>query len=252
MKLKNTSKESTPAASVTDSDLAKLLREIVRFWGDGQADISKYLHRQMRKAQDWCCVLDPFIKVTLFDSGGSEARYTPGLPQGKEGDYAALLRDAWEILEAVLREEYEHFEGDVNMRPVGARARRNNIGGLLAIADKLDEREQGKTENIKTAIPANSKPDMAMFEQEIVNEGKPPPPEKRCAPMKKTEIAARILNKTDTKGLRPRKVATKLERCKIRDEGNGLFSIVFDPAYLSTDEIERLKMTDWPPPLKVK
>ena len=82
-----------------------------------------------------------------------------------------------------------------------------------------------------------------------------PPPgmliaESRCAPMKKTEIAARILNRTD-KDVRPREVADKMKNCRLRDEGNGKWSIILNAAHLSREEIDRLNMTKWPPSPKI-
>jgi len=80
----------------------------------------------------------------------------------------------------------------------------------------------------------------------------PPPPEIRCAPMKKTEIAARILNRTTSKNVRPREVADMMSRCALRDEGNGKWTIRLDPSILSAGIIERLRMPEWPPSLNVK
>lgn len=77
-------------------------------------------------------------------------------------------------------------------------------------------------------------------------------PEDRCHPMKKNEIAARILNRPNVKDARPREVEQKLKSCKLREEGNGRYSIILDPAVLSKGEIERLKMVDWPPPPRVR
>lgn len=88
-------------------------------------------------------------------------------------------------------------------------------------------------------------------EQPWADDAPLPQPESRCAPMKKTEIAARILNKTTTKGIRPRKIKAKLEHCGLRDEGNGLYSIRLAPTFLSAEEIERLNTPEWPPPPNV-
>jgi hypothetical protein len=75
------------------------------------------------------------------------------------------------------------------------------------------------------------------------------PPPSRCAAMKQTEIAARILNKMTNKGVRPRKVKTKLGKCDLKDEGDGMWSIRLDvPGTLSADEIARLRLPEWPPP----
>jgi len=80
-----------------------------------------------------------------------------------------------------------------------------------------------------------------------------PPPPDRCSLMTKTEIAARILNRRTTKDVRPRKIAQKLAKCGLKDEGNGNWSIRLDvPDTLSADELERLRMPEWPPSPKVK
>jgi hypothetical protein len=76
--------------------------------------------------------------------------------------------------------------------------------------------------------------------------------ESRCHGMKKNEIAARLLNRTDIKKTRARDAEQKMEACKLRDEGNGKWSIVLDPLVLSQEEIHRLKLTSWPPSPKVK
>jgi hypothetical protein len=77
-------------------------------------------------------------------------------------------------------------------------------------------------------------------------------PQDRCSLMTKTEIAARILNRRTAKAVRPRKIAQKLAKCGLKDEGNGNWSIRLDvPDTLSADEIERLRMPQWPPPPKV-
>jgi len=74
-----------------------------------------------------------------------------------------------------------------------------------------------------------------------------PLPEARCPARRKTELAARILDRRG-KDVRTREVRTKLSECQLRDEGNGKYSIVLDPQVLSAGEIERLTMSDWPPP----
>ncbi|MEI7837852.1 MAG: hypothetical protein WCK05_15735 [Planctomycetota bacterium] len=79
-----------------------------------------------------------------------------------------------------------------------------------------------------------------------------PSPESRCAPMKKTAIAARILNKANTKDVRPRSVGKMLAKCDLRDEGNGNWTIRLDAAILSAEVIDRLNTRDWPPPPRVK
>ena len=53
----------------------------------------------------------------------------------------------------------------------------------------------------------------------------PSPPEDRCHGMHKTEIAARILHKTDVKKARAREAKTKMEKCGLRDEGDGKWTI---------------------------
>jgi hypothetical protein len=79
------------------------------------------------------------------------------------------------------------------------------------------------------------------------------PPPDRCVLMTKTEIAARILNRRRIKDVRPREIAQKLAKCLLKDEGNGKWSIRLDvPDTLSADELERLRMPEWPPSPKVK
>ena len=75
----------------------------------------------------------------------------------------------------------------------------------------------------------------------------PPQPDSRCAPMNKTQIAARILNRTDVKNVRSRDISEMMGRCDLRCEGNGKWSIRLDPAVLSREAISRLEMPQWPP-----
>lgn len=77
-------------------------------------------------------------------------------------------------------------------------------------------------------------------------------PQLRCAPMKKTEIAARILNRLTVKDTRPREVAKMLNECDLRKVGNGKWSILLDSTILDAGTIERLKLPQWPPPPKVR
>jgi hypothetical protein len=72
-------------------------------------------------------------------------------------------------------------------------------------------------------------------------------PESRCVPMAKNEIAARILNKTNAKSVRPRTIAAMLNKCGLRDEGNGKWTIRLDPNFLSVEAISNLRMSNWPP-----
>lgn len=75
----------------------------------------------------------------------------------------------------------------------------------------------------------------------------PPQPDSRCAPMNKTQIAARILNRTDVKNVRSRDISKMMGKCDLRCEGNGKWSIRLDRAVLSGEAISRLEMPQWPP-----
>lgn len=84
-----------------------------------------------------------------------------------------------------------------------------------------------------------------------VSDGDPPEatPQSRCAPMKMTEIAARILNKKETKGVRTREAKDIMDKCELRKDSPGKWSIRLDMANgaLSVEQIANLQLGEWPP-----
>jgi hypothetical protein len=88
------------------------------------------------------------------------------------------------------------------------------------------------------------KPNMASVAKAVTL---PPPLESRCAPMSKTAIAQRLLNKPNA---RPRQVLEMMKRCDLREEGDGKWTIRLD-AGLGAETIQRLRAEEWPSPPKL-
>jgi len=122
-------------------------------------------------------------------------------------------------------------------------------GSKTPLASKWQDVEVGKRRRAAETLGQ-----AATKEQPWANDASecPPPPESRCANMKKTDIAARILNRTNTKSVRPREVAEMMRKCHLRNEGNGKWTIRLDSSVLSAEAIERLRMPEWPPPPNVR